>query len=461
VQIDNNAFFALLPYHDRQLDMTSYQHQTFLPCATSKCNNESGALCYCCQQNYCLRHLIEHNDSFNPQLNFLFTEMNNLGEQINKLNIPQINRNCRQQLQQWRVDCHLIIDRYFDQKCDELNRFVDYKVGRKRMEFSRLQSKMTELIREQEINDDELDLLRSTIDDLRTETNNLEQLYNHINIQPLVINNNLIDFETSNEPKVNLSILSPMYRTINHPHGSYGTLANNDRFMLIHLAPNLILIDKQINIIKQVSWPYDTIWNMCWSSTLNRFIIIEKNNIYLIDDQTMTIENLRIPQRRKWFSCTCSDTSLFLSLDDINPSIMEFNLLPSITLVKQWTTPYICRKDERVDDIVYGNSSLALMIANKLERSLRMELRSCETFERIWSIRLNMNFNQNKPFRCCSISSNEWLMADYENQRLLHITKDGELKATITYNGIPCRVVLFGSDYLAISRKNGINFHKL
>ena len=200
--------------------MISYQHQTFLPCAVFKCNKESGALCYCCQQNYCLRHLIEHNDSFNPQLNFLFNEINNFDEQVRTLNIQQISSNCRQKLEQWRMDCHLTIDRFCEQKFHELNRFIDEKVGRKRMEINRLKSRMTELIREQEINDEELNSLKSTIDDLRTEMNNTRQLYNQINIHPLVIRDSLIDFETLNEHKVNLSILSPIDKTINHPHAS-------------------------------------------------------------------------------------------------------------------------------------------------------------------------------------------------------------------------------------------------
>jgi hypothetical protein len=150
-----------------------------------------------------------------------------------------------------------------------------------------------------------------------------------------------------------------------------------------------------------------------------------------------------------------------LSVNERNPSIVEFNLLPSIRLVKQWESPFTCRRDEQIDDIVYGDSTLALMITNKLERSVRMELRLAGTLERLWSFRFDINYDPKTPFHCCSIRSNEWLMTDYQNERLIHITKDGELKTTIKYNAVPYHVALFGSNMLAISRKNGINFHKL
>ncbi|CAF4093329.1 unnamed protein product [Rotaria sordida] len=441
--------------------MNSDQHQTVFPCTISKCNNKSCVLCYCCQKNYCIHHLIEHNDSNNNKLNLLNDEINKLDHEIKTLNIQPLVENCRQKLEQWRMESYHKIDQFFERKFHEFHRFIDEKFDHQRMEIRRLQSKMTEYSHKQEIYDEELYSLIPIIDNLRTEINNFKQINNQMNIHPLPIDDNVINIDNINVHKFNLSTLSTIYKTINHPHGSYGTLACNDKFMLIYLVPNLILIDKQLNIINQVLWPYQSISNICWSSTLDRFLIIEKSKIYLVNDQTMSIENLQMIEKQIWFSCTCSDTSLFLSLDEISSSIMEFNLLPSIKLVNKWKSPYTCNKNEYIDNIVYDNFKLALMITNKLQKSVRMELRSSKTLQRIWSLQLDIVCCQNKPFRCCSINSNEWLVADYQNRRLLHITEDGNLKTMITYDSIPCHVVLFGLDTLVISRNSGINFHRL
>ena len=457
MQTDNNS----LLHYNCQFEMSSYQHHTVLPCSVGKCNNKARSLCHCCRKHYCYEHLNEHNESYNLYLRFLIGEIKKLDHQVNTMNIQQIIGNCGQEFEQWRLNCHLTVDRFFEEKYQELYRYVDEQIDRKNVEIRRLQAKVTELIRRQEGNDQELDAFRSTIADVQAELNNLDRLNHQINIQPLILDDSLINIKISTGQKVNLSILSPIYKTIDHPNGSYGTLATNNQFMLIHLPPSLMLIDKQFKIIEQLQWPYDKIWNMCWSPPLDRFVVIEKNNIHLVDDHTMAIENLQIIERRKWFACTSSDTSLFLSTDDRSLSIIEFDLKPSIRLVKEWKSPYTCRKDEYIDDMVYNKSTLALIITNKLEKSMRMELRLSETLERMWSFRLDISYDQNKPFRCCSINSKEWLLADYQRRRLLHVTKDGDLKTMITYNATPSHVALFGSSILAIARKNGINFHKL
>jgi len=64
-------------------------------------------------------------------------------------------------------------------------------------------------------------------------------------------------------------------------------LAISGQFLSIHQNPNLCLVDKEANIAKQVLWTHDVIWDMCWSSSLNRFIIVEENHVFLLDERTV------------------------------------------------------------------------------------------------------------------------------------------------------------------------------
>ena len=49
--------------------------------------------------------------------------------------------------------------------------------------------------------------------------------------------------------------------------------------------PNLCLFDKELNLVKQFPWKYDRIPDMCWSSTLNSFIIItDKDGVFLVNE---------------------------------------------------------------------------------------------------------------------------------------------------------------------------------
>ncbi len=145
----------------------------------------------------------------------------------------------------------------------------------------------------------------------------------------------------------------------------------------------------------------------------------------------------------------------------LGSSILQFSLLPSIKLIRESTAPHTCAEDELINDIVYRNETLALIITNKSDKSIRMELRSVETLDRIWSLRLDILTDNNIRFTCCLLTGNQWLVADHENGRLLHITKDGEMKKTIEYNPPPNRICLFRSNILVISKLGGVNFHNL
>ena len=74
---------------------------------------------------------------------------------------------------------------------------------------------------------------------------------------------------------------------------------------------------------------------------------------------------------------------------------------------------------------------------------MRIELRSCKTLDRLWSLPLDVVYNKDLAFRCCSLDCNEWLVADYSAGRLLHITADGKMKETIPYKAIPYRMLLY------------------
>ncbi len=428
------------------------------PCALIKCIRASRGLCDCCQKHLCLQHLNEHNATLITQLNPLTDEINALGDRLRAINIRKGMGESYRKLEQWRMDCHQKIDQLFEQKCEELDRLVEEKVKKQQKELVRIQTKIAELIREQETTRQDIDSLTSSIDQLKKQMDNIEQTSLTINARPLLIDDSFIRIKSTNE--LDLSTLPPVNKTINCPSGNKVLIHSNDRFLLMHQKPNLCLVDQQINIIKEVLWNHDTIYDMCWSATVNRFITIGKKSISLLDENTLATDNVQTIERRDWLSCTCSETSLFLSTNEGGSSIIKFSLLPSIKLLKEWKYPQTCARDEVIDNIKYNNGTLGLIINHTSEKSLRMELRSIETLHHVWSLRFDSVCRQHTVFRCCLLTGDEWLVTDYETKRLLHVTKDGKLKRTISYDPTPGCASLF-SNMLVVSRTGGINFHKL
>jgi hypothetical protein len=430
-------------------------------CAISSCKRPSSALCHCCQQNICLPHLKEHQDLLVSELNPLIDQINTLGDRLNALSLENNMDDARQKLEQWRVESHQKIDDFFEEKFRELDLHVTGKGDKQREKISRIQSKTAELIREQHATRHDLDLLTSKISDLEREVYQIEQTSFNVRSQSLEIDDSCITIEELGRHRFNLSTLPAVHRTTKYIDGSWHLLAANDLFLLMHQNPNLCLVDRHLKVVKQILWNNDWIYDMCWSSVLDQFIVITPDNVFILDHNTMLIRTFPLIQKQKWLRNACSDTSLFLSTYELSSSIIEYGLLPSIQLIKNWKSPDTCQKNEIISYVRCNNETLALIITEPLNKTIRMELKNSKTLDRLWSLPLNDAKMSKFIFNCCSFNDDEWFIINCGSEDLLHISKQGKLKATYKYQSKPLFANMFGSNILAISTENGLNFHKL
>jgi len=405
--------------------------------------------------------LKEHQDLLVLELNPLIDQINALSDRLNALNIENKIVDARQKLEEWRLKCYRKIDRLFERKCQELDRKVAEKTDKQREEINRIESRASELIREQHTTRHDLDVLTSRIRNLEREINETEQTSFDIRTQSLDIKDSSITIEEPGKHRFDISSLPPVCKTIEYYGKSSPAIASNNRFLLMHQKPNLCLIDRRLTMVKYGLWNDGHINDICWSSVLDRFIVINGTNVFFVDESTLSIEKISTIQSQKWYSCTCSDVSLFLTTYEFGSSVMEYSLFPSIQLIRQWDSPDSCQTDEVINRMRYNNETLALLITKShTESAVYIELRSSKTLERLWSLWLGIEGVQRKAFCCCLINEDEWLVADHENSCLILITGDGKMKARYAYNPVPWYPCLFGSDVLALSIDKGINFHK-
>jgi hypothetical protein len=428
-------------------------------CAISSCKRPSSALCHCCQQNICLPHLKEHQDLLVSELNPLIDQINALGDRLKVLNLENKMDDARQKLEQWRVECHKKIDHFFKEKCRELDRYVTKKVDTQREEISRIQSKAVELIREEHATRHDLYFLTSRIRVLERDMNKIEQTSFNIRSKFLEIDDSWITIEESSKHQFDLSNLPPIYKTIGQSDKCSMVVCSNDKFLLMHQKSNLCLVNRHLEEVKYVLWSDDYIYDMCWSSILDRFVVISQYNIFLVDQNTMSTEKISRIQRQEWYSCTCSDESLYLSTKNWASSVIEYSLLPSIQLIKHWKSPDTCQKNELINHMRYNNGTLAILVTKSSAKTVHIELRTSKTFQRLWLLELNIKMVQKIAFRCCLIKEDEWLVTDHESSRLIHITGDGKMKVMCAYNSTPLYSCIFGSDILAVVTRESINFH--
>ena len=422
-------------------------------CAIRDCKRASRTLCHCCDQNLCRDHFNEHDDLLNSQLNPLTDEINALADRLAAINIQTITSDSRQVLDQWRVNAHQSIDRVYEQKCRELDQCVHETVDRQRKEIAELRSKTSKLIDTQETTKKDINSLISTIRMLERQMTEIEHSRVKIDIRPLNIDEGIIRIKQTNTYRLDLSTLPLVSSTIGGNQMKFA-LAANDRFLLAYIDEYICLIDENLSIIRKNK--ETDIDDMCWSPILQGFLAIIRRNVYSIDQNTLAIKPIAEIQEGDYWKCGCSNKSLYLSRNAWDSTLLEFNLLPSIQLVKLWKTT---DQGQRIDAIVYNNETLALTINDQFNQERLLELRSSKTFSRLWSVRLDVVY-YSTVVRCCSLPHNEWLLGDWRSSSLFHITNEGKVKQTFTYSPTAYNITLFRSNILVIVTDENINFHR-
>ncbi|CAF3541963.1 unnamed protein product [Rotaria sordida] len=391
----------------------------------------------------------------NSQLNSDDNMVNLFLKRLGEFNIDEITNNTHEKLSQWRDNCYKKVDEIYQQKMEELNVCINGIKSKYEEKKTNIQTNIHQLNDQNKTNKENTDLIQTIIQSIEQDLNDIEQMSIKINVRSLTIDDSYVHIEK----EFNFKNLSIDYLKFHYSNDSSSALASNEQFLLMHQYPYLCLIDRDSKIVKQNVWSDGWIRDICWSKTLNCFIILTKSDIYLVNEILQYSHPLKDFVKQVWFSCTCSDQSLYLSTCEWGSSIFEFNLSSSLQLINQWKPPLTCEKCDGINDIKYNNETLALMINDAVKHQKRMELKSTKTFNTIWLLPLSIGTDI-RLFTCCPINYNEWLVIDGTNSHLYHITKDGKFKNNVIYNSIPYRANLVYSNILAISTEDHLHLHR-
>jgi hypothetical protein len=193
---------------------------------------------------------------------------------------------------------------------------------------------------------------------------------------------------------------------------------------------------------------------------LSKFILVAENGIFTFDEKAMIIEPVKtlIKPNKSWYCCASSEKSLFLATQEYKTIISEYVFRENNYSFKQ--DQLCCSNNEYVEHMKCSKDSLALIILNDLTGERRFDMRSMITFNQLWTISLNIHDKIN-IVSCCSLNENGWLIVDLAQTRLIHVTNQGQIKQSVTYQPAPRYVVQFNDNTLAILTEDSINLHKI
>ncbi|CAF4179144.1 unnamed protein product [Rotaria socialis] len=400
---------------------------SFQLCDISSCIHESYTMCHCCHLQICAMNPDEQKNRLDPQVTLLVDKIAALTNRISSSDLPFLVA-----LEQWRVESQQTLDSYYHEKRQN---FLNSRLE----EFNRLRTSIKELIRRTAATQENITTMKTSINSIEKELTQVQ-----FNFRPLSIDDNLIIRCTQD-----LLPFPPSRQQIELPDCSYAVLASNKQHLLVHREPTLCLFDRQLTIIKETQWPLDDISDICWSSILNRFIVVNCKYVFILDEKTMVLELVLSSDTVNWIRGTCSDTILYLSTEGVGSSIFEYTLMPSSVLLKEWQSPMTCTNNEWIEDLKFQNGFLGLVIGSCTNSDARLELRSSTTLISLWSIQLEEIYSM-YPVRCCPIVDQQWMVVAFRNPKIFHISKDGQLLNTDQQYRSPSNICQIGNDLLAI-----------
>jgi hypothetical protein len=446
-----------------------------LPCSIESCQRTSTVLCYECNKSFCAEHLKEHDQYLNSQLQPLANEIKNLSNRYALINQNKLINHFREQLDKWRQNSHKTIDRLYKEKCDELKRDWPQKLAKPQKDLERLRAKNMEFIREERTTHQDIEQLREEIRVLDQQIKDIEQKGIQIDIRPLSIEkkidieppeHEISDTEQEQEHEVEeiqFIDLSIPYRAIDCSGQSGVAFTGNNTNLLIYEYRTLSLLDQDLISMEQSSWNNGHIIDMCWSTTLNHFIVVtDKKTVYQINENPFKFKRIESIPQEQWWSCTCSEQFLFLTAQGKETFIFQFNLKSSFETIKYWRSPATCKQHQFIHDIKYYNQSLALIIIDSIDKTAHFELRSSTNLNKFFSFQIDINETSYQPaIHSCLIKYNQWIIIVENTSQIYHIDKNGTLLSIYQYKPPVWNAVLFASNILAIRTENKIIFHKI
>ncbi|CAF1017970.1 unnamed protein product [Adineta ricciae] len=170
------------------------------PCAFRQCRQPCRALCLFCTQYLCREHFDNHDHSINAQIPTLVKQIKTLINQLDdSLNPISSSLKC---LNQWRINAHRTVDRFYEEKYRQYQQIIERKTDEQKRQFDKMEIKLSELIRQQQATDEEINSMQQLIENMKFNIRNMKNL--RLNINPLLIADNLVTI-----PNENYGIVDP------------------------------------------------------------------------------------------------------------------------------------------------------------------------------------------------------------------------------------------------------------
>ncbi|CAF1179472.1 unnamed protein product [Didymodactylos carnosus] len=245
--------------------------------------------------------------------------------------------------------------------------------------------------------------------------------------------------------------------------GDYGSMGVSDMTLLYCGKDTLCLTDRTGHKTNTLQSGGLAVWDICWSSFLDRFLIVTPRTLRSLNVQTKEVTQIKqVSDKNKadFCRCTCSNQTLLVSFEHRGSVVEEWNMSGEWKMMRRWQPPVSCQQNEWICEIGFSCDGSRIGVAVWVD----------DQYDQVQVRDRSMNILNNITFPChlafgyflLSLPSGQWLTHEVKNKELRIIDGDGILQQTLTYDKSVRTTALLGQRCLVIrTNDNELCFHDL
>lgn len=322
------------------------------PSAPCRDCDRSSYQCNGCQRTFCEHHFTDHRQALTDRLNNITSEYSNIRE---ILALPPSYESLAEdtelinKINRWETETIDQVKEIAAGLREKINRRSDTIATEKFVPVVQQLTEELQTIRQSN------NFIESDIERLTTKLNNLKLQVEDCRVHSIelrlvaidwtkyiqmVAKQNASQLHQRSEIHLERLLTTEPRVTLDSRNAEWYVLGNTSSSNSSFLHYQHTKKHKRLSIVningheKQIPWYEDqSIWDSCWSTFLNKFLILADNRLYTYDDSIVTSDSLKLVEevrtrqdKMEYLRCLCIDATLFITYDERNSSVDEYNM---------------------------------------------------------------------------------------------------------------------------------------
>lgn len=209
-----------------------------------------------------------------------------------------------------------------------------------------------------------------------------------------------------------------------------GQMTMYKQYLVCCIKNQLIFFDKDGEEYMKITFDFD-IDDLCWSSSLDRLLILSTNELHSLHLETKEIQLIKTFDH-KWTQCAVNQDTFLVTIGNYKTNI-EIYKLDNWELFKRFEPPLSAKNYQYITQLRFNSSGTKLGVALGGGEQRIFQLRISNDMTILQSIDL-VHFSGCTSYYMCPLPNDEFFVHAFLENEILLIDSNGQFKKNISYN---------------------------